>query len=48
MVTRRFLVAIFAIVVSANTARAGDLPDSAKTPGSILETVPKDGMHLAR
>jgi hypothetical protein len=48
MVTRRFLVAIFAIVVSANTALADDPPDSAKTPGAILETVPKDGMHLGR
>jgi hypothetical protein len=42
MMARRFLVAIFAIVISANTALADDLPDSPKTPGATLETVPND------
>jgi hypothetical protein len=36
------LVAFFAVVLGANAALADDLPDSAKTPGAILETVPDE------
>jgi hypothetical protein len=46
VVTKRFLMAVSAIVLSANTALADDLPDSVKAPGAVLETVPMDGMHL--
>jgi hypothetical protein len=42
VVTKRFLMAVSAIVLSANTALADDLPDSAKTPGAVLETVPDE------
>jgi hypothetical protein len=42
MVTRPFLTAIFAMVLVTNAALADDLPDSAKTPGAILETVPNE------
>jgi hypothetical protein len=42
VVTGRFLVAIFAMVLVADAALADDLPDSAKTPGAILETVPNE------